>query len=138
MDRTLFADLHRKIAFGYFVILSAVAATNYLPIPGLVDEYGRTLGIFALDLYDDLLHLASALWAGLAAVTSKRASRIFLTWFGALYLADGLLGVYAGSGFLDLGICIYGILDMPLWLKFLASLPHIALGGFALAMGLRK
>lgn len=131
-------DIKRKTAFAYFVILSAVAATNYLPIPGLVDEYGRTLGIFALDIYDDLLHLASALWAGTAAILSRRASRIFLTWFGGLYLADGVLGVFAGSGFLDLGICFYGILDLPLWLKFAASVPHLILGGFALYMGLRK
>ena len=61
--------------YGHFgVILALVASLNYLPIPGIVDADGRTFGIFALDIYDDALHLASALWALAAAVISARAS----------------------------------------------------------------
>ena len=130
--------LQRKIALGYAVVLALVAALNYLPIPGLVDDQGRTFGIFALDIYDDALHLASALWALAAAAISARASRMFLILFGALYLADGILGAFTGSGFLDLGIFTWGELDIPVTLKLLSSLPHILLGGFALAMGLRR
>ncbi len=130
--------LQRKIALGYAVVLALVAALNYLPIPGLVDAEGRTFGIFALDIYDDALHLASALWALAAAAISARASRMFLILFGALYLADGILGAFTGSGFLDLGIFTWGVLDIPFTLKLLSSLPHILLGGFALVMGLRR
>lgn len=130
--------LHRKTAFGYAVILALVAALNYLPIPGIVDAEGRTFGIFALDIYDDALHLASALWALAAALISKRASRMFLILFGALYFLDGLLGCYAGSGFLDLGIFTWGVLDISYTLKFLSSAPHLLLGGFALYMGLKR
>ena len=130
--------LQRKIALGYAVVLALVAALNYLPIPGLVDAEGRTFGIFALDIFDDSLHAASALWALLAALVSTRAARMFLILFGALYLADGVLGAFTGSGFLDLGIFTWGVLDISATLKLLSSLPHILLGGFALIMGLRR
>lgn len=130
--------LHRTTAFAYAVILALVASLNYLPIPGLVDAEGRTFGIFALDVYDDALHLASALWALAAALVSARAARMFLILFGTLYFLDGLLGCFAGSGFLDLGIFTWGWLDIPVTLKILSSLPHLILGGVALAVGLRR
>lgn len=130
--------LQRKTAFGYAAILALVASLNYLPVPGLVDAEGRTFGIFALDVYDDALHLVSALWALGAALMSQRAARMFLVLFGGLYFLDGLLGCFAGSGFLDLGIFTWGWLDMPWTLKLLSSLPHLILGGIALAVGLRR
>jgi hypothetical protein len=130
--------LQRKVAFGYFIILALVASLNYLPIPGLIDAEGRTFGIFALDVYDDALHLVSALWALGAAIVSARAARMFLILFGALYLADGVLGAFTGSGFLDLGIFTFGVLDSPVSLKVLSSLPHLILGGFALFVGSRR
>lgn len=130
--------LHRTTAFVYAAILALVASLNYLPIPGLVDAEGRTFGIFALDIYDDALHLASALWALGAALVSARAARTFLILFGALYFLDGLLGCFAGSGFLDLGIFTWGWLDIPVTLKILSSLPHLLLGGIALVVGLRR
>ena len=128
--------MHRKIAFGYFVVLSLVAALNY--IPGLTDANGVAFGIFALDIYDDALHAASALWALAAALISARAARLYLLLFGALYLADGLLGLVTGSGYLDLGIFTWGWQDLPFSFRILANGPHLALGGFALLMGLRR
>lgn len=130
--------LQQKTALGYAVILALVASLNYLPVPGLVDAEGRTFGIFALDIYDDALHLVSALWALAAALLSARAARMFLILFGALYFLDGLLGCFAGSGFLDLGIFTWGWLDMPLQLKILSSLPHLILGGAALFVGFKR
>jgi hypothetical protein len=125
----------QKIALGYVVALTGAAALNY--IPGVTDDQGRAFGIFALDIFDDALHLASALWALGAALTSHRAAKIFLTLFGALYLADGAMGLALGSGYLDLGIFTNGILDVPFGFKILANTPHIALGGFALFAGTR-
>lgn len=119
----------QKISLGYFVVLTGAAALNY--IPGLTDEAGRAFGIFALDLFDDALHLVSALWALGAALSSPRAARIFLGLFGALYFADGLLGLATGSGYLDFGIFANGVLDLPFGFRILANLPHLALGGFA-------
>ena len=111
------------------LVLLAAASLNY--VPGLTDAEGRAFGVFALDIYDDALHVASALWAGIAAFTSNRAARIFLFAFGMLYLTDGLMGLAAGSGYLDLGIMNHGVIDLPLRFKILANLPHIFGGGFA-------
>ncbi len=119
----------RSIALVYMFVLLAAASLNY--IPGLTDSEGRAFGVFALDVFDDALHVASALWAGIAAYTSSRASRIFLRYFGLLYLTDGLLGLAAGSGYLDLGIVHHGVVDLPLTFKILANLPHIGGGAFA-------
>jgi hypothetical protein len=119
----------RRIAFLYMVILLAAASLNY--IPGLTDSEGRAFGVFALDIFDDALHVASALWAGIAASRSSNAARIFLRYFGLLYLSDGLLGLATGSGYLDLGIIKNGILDLPMTFKILANLPHIGGGAFA-------
>lgn len=123
----------RRIAWAYFVVLAVATSLNY--IPGVKQPDGTVLGIFALDLYDDALHAVSALWAGAAAWTSARASRIYLTVFGSLYLLDGLMGLAFGSGYLNLGILTQGIVPMPFVTKILANLPHVALGGFAVFAG---
>ena len=124
---------YRWIALGYASVLLLAALTNY--IPGLTDEEGRAFGIFALDIFDDLLHLGSALWALTAAWLSRRASLIFLQTFGTLYFADGLLGLLTGSGYLDLGIVRFGIVPQSVGIRILANLPHLALGGFAMFAG---
>ena len=120
----------RWIAAGYAIVLLGAAALNY--VPGLTDAEGRVFGIFALDIFDDLLHLVSAAWAAIAAYLSHRAARAFLLYFGLLYLADGVMGLITGSGYLDLGIINYGWLDLPFMFKVYANIPHIGLGGFAL------
>ena len=120
----------RLICFGYTVSLTVAAALNY--VPGLTDAEGRAFGIFALDIFDDSLHAVSALWALIAGITSHRAARIFLIYFGAAYFADGLLGLITGSGFLDFGIFNYGIQDYAFVFKILNNLPHLFLGGFAM------
>ncbi|QIE46392.1 hypothetical protein G5B38_13150 [Pseudohalocynthiibacter aestuariivivens] len=126
----------QKICLGYFVALLGAAALNY--IPGLTDAQGLAFGIFALDLFDDALHLASALWALIAALVSHRAAKTFLILFGALYLGDGVFGFFTGYGFLDFGIFTNPSAGMS-WtlLRVLANLPHLLLGGVALWAGLR-
>ncbi|HDZ51478.1 hypothetical protein LCGC14_0112540 [marine sediment metagenome] len=128
--------LIQKIALGYFVVLMGAASLNY--IPGLTDDEGLAFGIFALDIFDDALHVASALWALAAALTSPRASKIFLVIFGTLYLGDGVIGIFTGYGYLDLGIFTNGSDGFSFSLfRVLANLPHIALGGVALGAGLK-
>lgn len=126
----------QKIALGYFVALMGAASLNY--IPGLTDEAGLALGIFELDLFDDALHVVSALWALAAGLLGRRASKIFLVLFGALYLGDGTFGFFTGYGYLDFAIFTNPSagLDFSM-LRFLANLPHLILGGFALWAGLR-
>ena len=123
----------RWIALGYAVLFAGVASLNY--IPGVKDAQGLTFGLFALDVFDDALHAASGVWAGLAAWRSTRATVIFFRVFGPLYCADGLLGLITGSGYLDLGIFVNGVLDIPFVTRILLNLPHIAIGGFAAFTG---
>lgn len=126
----------QKLSLCYFVALMIAAALNY--IPGLTDEDGRAFGIFALDIYDDALHVASALWALVAGLMSHRAARNFLILFGIAYLGDGVFGFFTGYGYLDLGIFTNGSVGMDLSLpRVLANLPHLALGGIAAWAGLR-
>ena len=120
----------RILAVVYAVLFAGVTSLNY--IPGLTDAQGRTFGLFALDVFDDALHAASGLWAALAAWTSFRATRIFFCVFGPLYCLDGLA---TGSGYLDLGIVVNGVLSLPLTTRILMNLPHIAIGGFAAFAG---
>ena len=126
--------IHQKISIGFFVVLLGAASLNY--IPGVTDADGVAFGVFALDIFDDALHLASAIWALVAGLLSTRAACQFLLIFGALYLGDGVLGLITGSGYLDFGIFNYGVQDLPFGFKILANLPHIGLGGIALASGL--
>lgn len=129
-------SLIQKSALGYFVVLLGAAALNY--VPGITDEAGLAFGIFALDLFDDALHLASALWAFAAAFLGARASKLFLVIFGALYLGDGVFGFFTGYGYLDFGIFTNPSEGLSFTLfRVLANLPHIALGGVALISGLR-
>lgn len=126
-------DPIRALCWAFAAALGAAAMLNY--VPGLTDEQGRAFGVFSLDLYDDLLHLASAFWAAMAAIVSRRASDIFLKAFGTLYLLDGVMGLGLGSSYLDLGILVDGVVDRPLGFKVLANLPHLLLGGTAVLGG---
>lgn len=121
----------RYICIGYFIALMIAASLNY--IPGLTDEDGLAFGIFALDIFDDSLHVASALWALASALVSHKASRFFLLVFGALYLGDGVFGFFTGYGYLDLGIFTNGSDGMSFtFQRVAANVPHLFLGGFAL------
>jgi hypothetical protein len=122
-------DTIRKLALGFMVALGLAAATNY--IPGLTDAQGRAFGIFQLDLFDDLLHVVSALWAGASGFVSRRASEIFFRTFGPLYLADGVMGLFTGVGYLDLGIIQYGVQATSVLQNIPPNVPHLALGGIA-------
>ncbi len=46
--------------------------------------------------------MISGLWALAAAFLSRNASMQFLRIFGTLYFLDGVMGVFTGSGYLDL------------------------------------
>jgi hypothetical protein len=115
------------------VALLFAAATDY--IPAFIAPDGKVFGLYQLDIYKDALHVVSGLWAAGAAVTSRRAAILFLRIFGLLYFFDGIVGVFTGSGFLDLSIITQGIRNVPASIKFLSSVPHLGLGAFACAAG---
>jgi hypothetical protein len=126
-------DRVRAFGWTYFALFVAVVAIGY--VPAFEDDQGRLFGLFTLDLYDDSLHLASGVWAGIAAALSRDAARIYFRIFGPLYFLDGVMGFLLGSGYLDLGIFLYGPLDLPIETRFFANLPHLLIGGIAIWLG---
>ena len=125
----------RTWGFAYAALFVAVVAVGY--VPGFEDADGNLFGLFKLDLYNDSLHLASGLWAGVAAAISASAARGYFRLFGPLYFLDGVLGLLTGSGYLDGGIFLYGPYDLPLVTRFFANLPHLIIGGLAIWVGYR-
>jgi hypothetical protein len=122
-------------AFGWVYCLGFVLVVAVGHVPAFNDAQGRLFGLFSLDLYDDSLHLASGIWAAIAAWRSYGAARIYFRLFGPLYFLDGVFGFFTGSGYLDGGIFLYGPLDLPLATRFFANLPHLVIGGLAIWIG---
>jgi hypothetical protein len=123
----------RLCAWAYVALFCVVVAVGY--VPAFIDQNNMILGLFRRTWYADGLHLASALWAAMAAATSTRASATFFRIFGPLYFLDGVLGLLTGSGYLDFGIFINGVLSLPLQTRIFANVPHLFLGGVAILVG---
>jgi hypothetical protein len=126
-------DIIRLCAWGFTALFLVVVAIGY--VPAFIDQNDLTFGVFKRTWSGDGLHLASALWSGIAAATSTRASLIFFRVFGPLYFADGVLGLLTGSGYLDFGILIYGIQSIPMMTRIFANTPHLTIGGVAMLVG---
>ncbi|WKZ37015.1 MAG: hypothetical protein QY332_03635 [Anaerolineales bacterium] len=123
----------QKLAWVYavmFVIIGSLAHIAFIN-----DAEGYTLGIFRLELHDDLLHYASGLWAAVAAWRSHKASVFYFKLFGIIYGLDGVMGFLLGQGYLDAGIFLHGITPLDWGFKFFANIPHIAIGGIAVLIG---
>jgi hypothetical protein len=109
-----------------------VVAVGYVPS---FNSNGLLFGLFDIDPIDDALHLASAAWAAIAAYTSRKQAIIFFKIFGILYALDGVLGLFFGRGYLDLGLFLNGPLSLDLMTKIGANTPHILIGGLAIYLG---
>ena len=127
--------MDRVRAFGWLYCAMFMAIVGLDFVPAFVDAQGRLFGLFTLDFYDNALHFASGLWAGIAAWHGRGAARAYFRLFGPLYFLDGLMGLAVGSGYLDFGIFLYGTLDLSLTIRFLANLPHLLIGGIAAFVG---
>lgn len=129
--------MNRVRLFGaaYCIGFMLVVAVGY--VPQFNDANGNLFGLFNLDLYDDSLHLFSGLWAGIAAWWSYGAARRYFRLFGPLYFADGVMGLFLGSGYLDGGIFLYGPIRQSLYAHVFANLPHLLIGGVAIWVGYR-
>jgi len=123
----------QKLAWFYCVMFIVLGSLRY--IPWINDANGVTLGIFCLQWYDDLLHYASGIWAGIAAWRSHKDSVFYFKLFGIIYGMDGLLGLLTGQGYLDGGIFINGYTPLSLGFKIAANIPHIFIGGIAVIIG---
>jgi hypothetical protein len=124
-------------AFGWVYFLGFMAIVGLDFVPAFNDPEGRLFGLFTLDFYDNALHFASGAWAGVAALVSSGAARTYFRIFGPLYFADGVMGLFLSSGYLDLGIFLYGPLELSWMVRFLANLPHLLIGGVAVWVGYR-
>jgi hypothetical protein len=123
----------RKLAWVYAALFVGVVALGY--IPGLTDDQGRLLGLFHIELKDDLLHLGSGLWAAIAAWYSTRAALFYFRLFGLVYFFDGVCGLLFGQGYLDFGIFLFGPTPLDLATRIGANIPHLLIGGIAILIG---
>ena len=126
-------NLIQLYAWVYAAMFVFVVVLGY--IPGFINADGQLFGLFRIDPIDDVLHLASGIWAALAAWTSMRASTLYFKLFGCLYGLDGVIGLIFGQGYLDGGIFIYGPLPLDWGTKVAANLPHMLIGGTAVVIG---
>ncbi|MDY0957650.1 hypothetical protein SOM26_03015 [Sphingomonas sp. CFBP8993] len=128
-------DRVRTIAAIYCIGFMLVVAVGH--VPQFLDADGNLFGLFKLDLYDDSLHFFSGVWAGVAAWWSCGAARRYFRLFGPLYFADGVMGLFLGSGYLDGGIFLYGPIKQSVAVHVFANLPHLLIGGVAIWVGYR-
>jgi hypothetical protein len=126
-------SLIRKLALLYAVLFLFVAVMGY--IPPFVDENGDLFGLFKLDLYDNLLHAFSGIWAFVAGLMSDKQAARYFKIFGTAYFLDGVMGLLFGNAFLDFSIVKYGIADSSFVLKFFLNIPHVIIGGLAALAG---
>lgn len=123
----------QKMAWAYAAMFFATTSLTYLP--GLADDMGNFMGLFKLDLIDDLLHFGSGVWAMWAAWHSTKQSLIYFKVFGSVYALDGLIGLITQRGILDFGVWLYEFPNLSLAANVGANLPHILIGGIALFTG---
>jgi len=123
----------QKIAWLYAALFLFVVALGY--IPGFTNEEGLLFGLFKIDPYDDLLHLASGVWAGIAGWRSTKASIFYFRLFGILYGLDGVVGLITERGYLDFGLFLNEPMGLNFSTRLAANLPHIVIGGTATFIG---
>ncbi|HLD25718.1 MAG TPA: DUF4383 domain-containing protein [Candidatus Andersenbacteria bacterium] len=125
----------QKFTLVYAAMFLVIAALTY--IPGLADDQGNFIGLFKLDLIDDLLHFGSALWALIAAWHSPKQAAIYCRLFGTIYALDGIIGLFTQRGILDFGLWLFERPDLSFAANLGANLPHIVIGSAALYAGFR-
>ncbi len=123
----------QRLAWFYAIMFFVLGSLAHFPF--INDENGVTLGIFKLEIHDDLLHYASGLWAAIAAWQSFKSSTFYFKLFGIIYGLDGVMGFFLGQGYLDGGIFFKGYTQLDWGFKFFANIPHIAIGSIAVFIG---
>ncbi|MFN8439262.1 MAG: DUF4383 domain-containing protein [Caldilineaceae bacterium] len=123
----------QRWAWIYAALFLSVVSLGY--IPGLTNDHGQLLGLFHIELKDDLLHLGSAIWAAWAAWRSAKDATFYFRLFGLVYFFDGVCGLLFGQGYLDLGIFLFGPVQLDLSTRIGANIPHIIIGGIAVLVG---
>jgi hypothetical protein len=117
----------------YGVAFVFVVTLGYLP--GVTDENGLMFGLFHIHLIDDILHLASGVWAFTAAYISRKQCLIYFKYFGSVYFLDGVAGILIGTGFLDFSIIDPSNYVTDMATRISLNIPHIVLGGSMTLIG---
>ncbi len=104
-------------------------------IPSFTVDRGYLFGIYQTDMWDDILHIISALLAATAVFYSERAMIFFFRVIGTLYVLDALFGFFFENGFLDLSIFLHETLSFGFTMRLAANAPHFIMGLFALYVG---
>jgi hypothetical protein len=101
--------------------------------PGLTDAKGLLLGLYKIDPVDDIFHLLSGLYGGIAAWRSAKWSKVYLLVMAFIYGVDVLLGLFFSRQFLNPTFLTqgFGRPDFSLT-NWYVNLPHIAITVIAL------
>jgi len=115
-----------------------IVALNY--IPGIHDSNGFMFGLFKLDPIDDVLHLATAIWAGIAAYSSFHQSSTYFKIFGIFYFSDAIFCMIFGQCLGDFTLFTHShdivILNASNFMDRLPlNIPHMLIGGLAIFIG---
>jgi hypothetical protein len=116
----------QKLAVGFGILLLAVGILGFIPP---LTPAGLLLGVFAVDLEHNLIHLASGAAALAAGPSTDRASRLFFQVFGVIYGLVAVMGftMHGNDGTHEL----LGAVDINMADIFL----HVAISLFALVVG---
>lgn len=126
----------QKLGFFYASLFFGVVIIGYIP---LLSPDGLLLGMFKIDLQDDLLHGFSGTWALLASLHSEKEARRYFQWFGLYYTADAFVGFFTGYTIIDVMIqnseANHGHSSIDFVTNLLVNLPHFILGPSQLLIG---
>ncbi len=128
----------QKFAYLYAFMFFAIVALNY--IPAIHDANGNMFGLFRLDPIDDAVHLATAVWAIIAASLSFKQSVLFFKIFGVFYFADGVICMIFGQCLADFTLFTHqhsiALLNAGnLVDRIYLNGPHLLIGGLAIFLG---
>jgi uncharacterized protein DUF4383 len=125
-------DIQRAaLLFGIVFLIVGIAGfipgitTDYDQLTTFDDEGAKLLGIFGINIIENIVHLLYGV-AGLAAASSWAASKNYFVWGGVIYLAVWLYGLLIPES--DSGWNFMGLNDAAHWLHFVLGLTMIAVG----------
>ena len=140
MERTRSNDMGRThdrttvqtAALLFGIVFLAVGVAGF--IPGITTQYGRidvfdgegalVLGLFGVNILENIAHLAYGVW-GLAASRSAEASRMYFLIGGAVYLVLWIYGLVID---LNSSANVIGVNEAANWLHFALGVVMIGIG----------
>ncbi|MBP6910771.1 DUF4383 domain-containing protein [Patescibacteria group bacterium] len=111
----------KKAAMWFGIITLAAGILGF--IPGITTD-GMLLGIFKVNMWHNIVHIATGIIALLCMSNSGHAKRFFQI-FGVVYALVAILGMFDNSGML-LGLLAYNNADM--WLHIVFALLFLYFG----------